>query len=355
MVENTYCFTESEIIRPREAIIELMDMMIRYNLTDFSGGNVALKVGDKIYITQRHSADRYRWQLKPDQIIVTDLNANVLEGNSEKISREGDLHFGILKRFPEYSCTLHGNSFYSPLVVSTGLAVTGITEVAQYYKIKNIPITPEDVPNLSDEENRIVWSYFEELKKRDEAPVVIMPYHGIIVAGKDANEAFSLFHAVETNSKFILFQNLLKTSVVVNEIFSKISSELNGQVSIKSNSDIYPDNSTKYVNKQNENSVFLEQRQLEADKKESNSAQKITEEKANEEISDKTQGGSVTVEEKAYRVEKAARVFTAEDLNDIIKNENVKKIIIADGVKITDFAEIRADALGIQLIKESTS
>ena len=68
MAENTYCFTESEIVRPREAIIELMDMMIKYNLTDFSGGNVALKVADKIYITQRHSADKYRWQLKPDQI-----------------------------------------------------------------------------------------------------------------------------------------------------------------------------------------------------------------------------------------------------------------------------------------------
>src|SRR5680860_1084780 len=133
MAENTFCFTKSEIVRPREAIIELMDMMIKYNLTDFSGGNVALKVADKIYITQRHSADQYRWQLKPDHIIVADLNGNAIDESTEKISREGDLHFGILKKFPEYTCTLHGNSFYSPLIVSAGLPVTGITEVAQYY------------------------------------------------------------------------------------------------------------------------------------------------------------------------------------------------------------------------------
>jgi hypothetical protein len=66
----------------------------------------------------------------------------------------------------------------------------------------------------------------------------------------------------------------------------------------------------------------------------------------------KLQSGLVTVEEKAYRVEKEARIFTAEDLNEIVKDASVKKIIIAEGVKITDFAETTADALGIQLIKE---
>jgi ribulose-5-phosphate 4-epimerase/fuculose-1-phosphate aldolase len=335
MAENTFCFTESEIVRPREAIIELMDMMIKYNLTDFSGGNVALKVADKIYITQRHSADQYRWQLKPDQIIVADLNGNAIEGSTDKISREGDLHFGILKRFPEYTCTLHGNSFYSPLIVSAGLPVTGITEVAQYYNIKNIPVTPEDVPNLSDEENRIVWKYFEELKSRGEAPVVIMPYHGIIVAGKDANEAFSLFHAVETNSKFILFQNLLKTSAVVNSVFSQISSNLgSGRID-----NIGQTGANKTAGQENLNSP-------------QNGNMQNNHQKEAEIITQKPQSGPVTVNEKAYRVEKEAKIFTAEDLNDITKDTAIKKIIIAEGVKVTDFAETSADTLGIQLIKE---
>ena len=340
MAENTFCFTESEIVRPREAIIELMDMMIKHNLTDFSGGNVALKVADKIYITQRHSADQYRWQLKPDQIIVTDLEGNAIEGSTDKISREGDLHFGILKRFPEYTCTLHGNSFYSPLIVSTGIPVTGVTEVAQYYNIKNIPVTPVDVPNLSDDENRIVWKYFEELKKRGEPPVVIMPFHGIIVAGKDANEAFSLFHAVETNSKFILFQNLLKTSAVISSIFSKISNNLDSEKidtieQTNSNKTTGQVNLQENLNLQHDSSILPDNQQKET-----------------EVIPPKPQSGSITINEKAYRVEKEARVFTAEDLNEITKDPAIKKIIIADGVKITDFAETSADVLGIQLIKE---
>src|SRR5680860_384257 len=321
MAENTFCFTESEIVKPREAVIELMDMMIKYNLTDFSGGNVALKVADKIYITQRHSADQYRWQLKPDNIIVADLDGNAIDGSTEKISREGDLHFGILKKFPEYTCTLHGNSFYSPLIVSAGLPVTGITEVAQYYNIKNIPVTPENVPNLSDEENRIVWQHFEELKKRGEAPVVIMPFHGIIVAGKDANEAFSLFHAVETNSKFILFQNLLKTSAVISSVFSKISNNLD---SGKTN------NIEKSIPKEAAGQINMQENLNLPDSK---SILQNNQQKEVGIISQEPQSRPVTVNEKAYRVEKEAKIFTAEDLNEITKDQSIKKIIIADGVK----------------------
>lgn len=352
MVENNYCFTESEIVRPREAIIELMDMMIRYNLTDFSGGNVALKVADKIYITQRHSADKYRWQLKPDQIIVTDLNGNVIEGSTDKISREGSLHFGILKRFPQYNCTLHGNSFYSPLVVSAGLSVTGITEVAQYYRIKNIPVTPEDVPNLSEEENQIVWNYLGELIKKGEAPVVIMPYHGIIVAGKDANEAFSLFHAVETNSKFILYKNLLSTSVIVNEVFSKISNGLNLKPALEQNKNNISKNANINFNKEHKAENNQDKPYYNNDIKELLTENNANNEKVLEQIPEKKLGKNITIEEKAYKVEKETKIFTAEDLNEIIKNESIKKIIIPEGVKITDFAETRAETLGIELIKE---
>jgi hypothetical protein len=39
-------------------------------------------------------------------------------------------------------------------------------------------------------------------------------------------------------------------------------------------------------------------------------------------------------------------------LNEIVKETGIKKIIIAEGVKITDLAETRADTLGIRLIKE---
>ena len=79
MAEEKYiCFPEEEILKPREIIIELMEHMINRGLTDFSGGNMALRVGEKIYSTETHSADKYRWKLRPDNILVTDINKNIL-------------------------------------------------------------------------------------------------------------------------------------------------------------------------------------------------------------------------------------------------------------------------------------
>ncbi len=222
MDDKIICFTEEKVIKPREIIIEIMDLMINKGLTDFSGGNMAIRVGEKIYSTQTHSADKYRWKLRPDNIIVTDINRNILEGKKEELSREADLHYMILQKFPEINCTLHGNSFYSPLLVSTGMKVEAVTEVAEYYNIGKISVVPEGVVPMSEEENNFIISSFDKLKKKDQALVVIMPYHGIIVGGKDHNEAFSLFDAVESNSKFIIYREMLKTSILVNQVFKQI-------------------------------------------------------------------------------------------------------------------------------------
>jgi ribulose-5-phosphate 4-epimerase/fuculose-1-phosphate aldolase len=227
MDDKLICFTEDEIIKPREIIIELMDLMAQKAYTDYSGGNMALRVRDKIYITQRHSAEKFRWKLRPDDIIMTDNNGNVLEGKKDKITREGALHFSILQKFPELNCTLHGNTFYSPLLLSAGIKVGAATEVAEYYNIKEIPATPEEVEMLSDEEINIVLNYFEELKQGKQALAVIFPRHGIIVAAKDHNEAFSLIDAIEINSKFILFRELLKTGLIVNDILKKAGDNVN--------------------------------------------------------------------------------------------------------------------------------
>ena len=294
--DKLICFTEDEILKPREIIIELMDHMINRGLTDFSGGNMALRVGEKIYSTQTHSADKYRWKLRPDYIIVTDIDKNLLEGRKEKLSREADLHYGILGKFPDINCTIHGNTFYSPLLVSLGIKVRGITEVAKYYNIVEIPVVTDEVEPLSDEENNIIVSYFEELKKKGQALVVIMPLHGIIVGARDHNEAFALFDAVESNSKFILYSQLLKTSMLVNKIFEKLGSSIDKTGVSKIDSEIAG------------NTIF--------------------------------------------QLENRDKILTAEDIINLSKKITSKTIKVGSDVIITDLAASKAKELGINITKE---
>ncbi len=289
------CFSKDELLKPREIIIEITNLMIERGLTDYSGGNMALQVGEKIYITQTESAEKFRWKIKPDDIIVTDLNRNILEGRKERLTREAELHFSILENFPDINCTIHGNSFYTPLLNSAGVKVVNATEVASYYNIKEIPATPEEVEMLSKEETELVISYFKDLRSRNEALVTIFPYHGLIMAAKDHNEAFSLYDAVEINSKFILYKELLKTSFLVNKIFGKVNGDLK-----------------------------------------------------NKDLSTPSPGGrqeSITAGE-----ENTSKVLTSEDIIQLRKKLGSKEIIIDNTCTVTSIAESKAHELGINII-----
>jgi hypothetical protein len=54
---------------------EIMDYMLKAALNDYTGGNMALRVGEKIYSTQTKASINYRWKLHPDDIIVSDLKS----------------------------------------------------------------------------------------------------------------------------------------------------------------------------------------------------------------------------------------------------------------------------------------
>ncbi len=288
--EKLICFTKDELLKPREIILEIMDYMVRAGLTDYTGGNMALRIGDKIYSTQTKASIDYRWKLHPDDIIVTDVEQNILEGRKEKLSSEADLHHGILKRFPEVNCTLHGNTHYSPLIVSGGLKVEAVMLAAQEFGIEEIAVVPEEYPMFSEEEKNYIYEAFARMAKKGKSLVVIMPDHGTMVAAENHNKAFVLFNALEANSKYIYDKEVLRTGRLVSSVFEKIG--LNAKGSGQAN----PAGSYKYGKENN--------------------------------------------------------ILTAQDIEDLSKRSTSKKIIIKKDSILTSVAETRAKELGIEIIRE---
>jgi len=288
--EKLICFTKDELLKPREIILEIMEFMVKAGLTDYTGGNMALRIGDKIYSTQTKASIDYRWKLHPDDIIVTDVDQNILEGRKEKLSSEADLHHGILKRFPEINCTLHGNTHYSPLIVSGGLKVEAVMLAAKEFGIGEIAVVPEQYPMFSEEEKKYIYDSFARMARKGEALVAIMPDHGTMVAAENHNKAFVLFNALEANSKYIYDKEVLRTGRIVSSVFEKIGLDTKGAGHVSS-----ADN---------------------------------------------------------YRNGKENNILTSQDIEDLSKGSSSKQIIIKKGSILTAMAETRARELGIKLIKE---
>jgi len=287
--EKLICFTKDELLKPREIILEIMDFMVKAGLTDYTGGNMALRIGDKIYSTQTKASINYRWKLHPDDIIVTDVQQNILEGRKEKLSSEADLHHGILKRFPEINCTLHGNTHYSPLIVSEGLKVEAVMLAAQEFGIEEIAIVPEEYPMFSEEEKNYIYDAFARMAKKGKSMVAIMPDHGTIVAAENHNKAFVLFNALEANSKYIYDKEVLRTGRLVSSVFENIGLNTKGKG---------PTNSVGSYKEGKDN------------------------------------------------------ILTTQKIEELGRSSSSKKVIIKKGSILTSMAESRARELGIELVRE---
>ncbi|MCK5567772.1 MAG: class II aldolase/adducin family protein, partial [Actinomycetia bacterium] len=196
--------------------------------------------------------------------------------------------------FPEINCTIHGNAFYTPLLSSLGITVKGTTETAQYYNIVEIPSIPEGIEPLSDEENNAIFSELEKLKAKNQTLAVIMPYHGLIVGGKDADETFAIFEAIEKNSQFVIQREMLK-GIIGQNSFSQ-ENNLNQSRSFRSTG-------KNMISQTND-------------------------------------------------LDNKSKVLTSEDIVNYIKITDMKEIKVNSGCIITSQAESKAQELGIRIIKK---
>ena len=87
----------------RQSLIDTARKMEQYNLIRMSGGNVALRVEDKILVTP--SAMAYDTML-PEDIVIVDIEGNVIEGNRRPTSDLKAILY-ILKHMPEVNAVIH--------------------------------------------------------------------------------------------------------------------------------------------------------------------------------------------------------------------------------------------------------
>lgn len=78
----------STILEVRAKIAEMGALMLDRNLTDLAGGNISVRVDDVVCITPRYAGSHYHWRLRPEQVIVCDLEGNRLEGERSQERQE---------------------------------------------------------------------------------------------------------------------------------------------------------------------------------------------------------------------------------------------------------------------------
>ena len=67
---------DAKITETRRLIAEAGQMMFERYLTDTAGGNISARIGDLVCITPRYAGYTNHWRIRPEQVLVTDLQGN---------------------------------------------------------------------------------------------------------------------------------------------------------------------------------------------------------------------------------------------------------------------------------------
>jgi ribose 5-phosphate isomerase B len=198
---------DDQITQTRNKIAEIGKIVFDRHLTDAAGGNISVRVGDLVCITPRYSGSKRRWHLKPNEVLVSDLSGNKLDGDGE-ISREAKVHFALYQNFPETTAVLHSHARNVMAFVAAGQSIEPILEAT--LKFGTIPVSHFS-PAHSE---KLAEAIIEEFRGKDEAirkyaAAVMAPWHGLFVAGKDLDAAFDLTERIDTNAYCILMSRLL--------------------------------------------------------------------------------------------------------------------------------------------------
>jgi ribose 5-phosphate isomerase B len=198
---------DEQLTRTRAKIAEIGRMVFERHLTDSAGGNISVRVGDRVCITPRYSGSKRRWHLRLNEVLVSDLAGNKIDGDGE-ISREAKVHYRLYQEFPDATAVLHCHARNAMTFVAAAQPIEPILEAT--LKFGTIPVAsfaPAHSEKLADSIANAMQGKDEAIRKY--AAAVIAPWHGLFTVGKDLDAAFDLTERIDTNAYCLLMGRLL--------------------------------------------------------------------------------------------------------------------------------------------------
>ncbi|MCF6097019.1 class II aldolase/adducin family protein [Thermovorax subterraneus] len=201
-------------LKERKEICELVKDMFDRFMTNAVGGNVSLRVGEnEILITPSLMAEEKRCKINPEDLILVDLDMNVLEGKG-KVSREVNMHCGILKQLPEINACIHAHPKNLLVFASLEVPLPSVTEATSKYGI--LEVLPYKKA-CSTELANTVADYFARKKKilgRSDM-AVMLARHGVMSIGKNLSQAYNVIERFEANAYIVLCSSLIENNPIL--------------------------------------------------------------------------------------------------------------------------------------------
>lgn len=191
----------------REHLARIARLVFARRLTDSSGGNISVRMRDRVYMSPAHAGSRQQWQIEASDVVVLDLDGNLIDGPDRR-TRESRIHFGIYNAFERAGAVIHSQAGYLMTFVAAARPIPPLLEHTKKFGI--IGLTQPAKAHSTELASNVISALQpqeEELAKH--AIATLIPQHGIVVVGRDLDDAFDTLERIETNAQAILLGKLL--------------------------------------------------------------------------------------------------------------------------------------------------
>ncbi|NSW89754.1 MAG: L-ribulose-5-phosphate 4-epimerase [Firmicutes bacterium] len=180
----------------KEIVFKANLELVNKGLVIYTWGNASGICREKGLVVIKPSGVDYD-KLKPEDLVVLDLEGNVVEGKL-KPSSDTATHLILYKAFPEIGGIVHTHSRWATIFAQAGLSIPPLGTTHADYFYGEIPCTrkmtvTEIKGDYEKETGNVIVETFKN-KNPVYIPGVLVNEHGPFCWGRDADEA--VYHAV---------------------------------------------------------------------------------------------------------------------------------------------------------------
>lgn len=184
----------------KEEFCRFCHLLYERRLVTGSGGNMAMRVGDRIYLTPSGYCLR---DMEPDMLVTVDSDGLLLDGDNP--SMEADMHVSILRLRTDINVVCHVHGAYiiaaSTMLYSSPNSLPPITPGFVYHAYP-LPMLPYIIPGTK----LLAETVTRELS-REKCCAVLLQNHGLVTIGKSLGEAFNTAEEIDDAARIYVLTN----------------------------------------------------------------------------------------------------------------------------------------------------
>ena len=222
-----------ELEQGKKWVSETGRMLLKEGLVARTWGNISCRMkGEKMIITP--SGMGYD-NMTEDDVVVMDLATGEWEG-SRKPSSEKGIHAGAYEYFEDVNYVIHTHQNFATAIGIVGFDTLDITD-EERERLGGIAMAAYGLPGTKTLKNNVLKAYATG------ARTVFLEHHGVVICGKDREDAFEKSILLETickrNTKGLPKEGSMQESKDVSEILAEIkkvyphADVLNSDVALK--------------------------------------------------------------------------------------------------------------------------